>query len=306
MQQKSLRQTIKEIVYDHLKTNNGIAMGQCLSAVGWVGGTLPELYEEDGMIELSMADVAGGGFAVGSALAGKRPIYIIRYQGFNWFNAPIIINYAAKSKEIWGIPCPIFVRSIAMEGGIGPVAGSSHHSIYYRMPGIKIFSPMTPNEYSTVYKEFMAKEEVFYISEHRKSFDNQENFENIINEKADFTIFAISITRFSAIKAHKALSKLGYVINLIHLWRLKPLILNEEELTSLKNSKYGGLVLDDDYVDGIAKAIAYELMCNTKNNVSVLGLKNKTAGFDKKVDNLPPSSEEIKKEILRIINLNKG
>ena len=35
-------------------------MGQCLTAVGWVGGTLPELYEDKGMVELSMADVAGG------------------------------------------------------------------------------------------------------------------------------------------------------------------------------------------------------------------------------------------------------
>ena len=47
----------------------------------WVGwSTLPELYEKDGMIELSMADVAGGGIAVGAALVGKRPIYVIRYQ----------------------------------------------------------------------------------------------------------------------------------------------------------------------------------------------------------------------------------
>ena len=76
-----LRNCIKEIVRKHL--NDGyIAMGQCLTAVGWVGGTLPELYEKDGMIELSMADVAGGGFAAGAALAGKRPIYIIRYQVF--------------------------------------------------------------------------------------------------------------------------------------------------------------------------------------------------------------------------------
>ena len=43
-------------------------------------------------------------------------------------------KYASKSKEIWGIPCPIFIRSIAMEGGIGPVAGSSHHSIYHHLP----------------------------------------------------------------------------------------------------------------------------------------------------------------------------
>ena len=42
-----------------------------------------------------------------------------------------------------GIPCPMLIRSIGMEGAIGPVAGSSHHSLAFRMPGINIMSPMT-------------------------------------------------------------------------------------------------------------------------------------------------------------------
>ena len=127
---KTVRDTIKDITRKHLTEHNGLAFGQCLTAVGWVGGTLPELYEEDGMVELSMADVAGGGIVVGSALAGRRPMYVIRYQGFNWYNCPSVVNYASKSKEIWKVPCPLMVRGIGMEGAIGPVAGSSHHSLY--------------------------------------------------------------------------------------------------------------------------------------------------------------------------------
>ena len=112
--EKTVREKIKEIVHKHLKKHKGLTFGQCLTAVGWVGGTLPELYEKDGMIELSMADVAGGGIVTGSALMKERPIYVIRYQGFNWYNAPMIVNYAAKSKEIWNTPCPVFVRGIGM------------------------------------------------------------------------------------------------------------------------------------------------------------------------------------------------
>ena len=123
---KTLREIIKDTVYYHLKKKNGLVFGQCLTAVGWVGGTLPHLKEKDGMIDLSMADVANGGIVAGAGLSGRRPIYVIRYQGFNWFNAPIILNYSCKSKEIWNTPCPIFIRGIAMEGSIGPVAGSSH------------------------------------------------------------------------------------------------------------------------------------------------------------------------------------
>ena len=74
-------------------------------------------------------------------------MYIIRYQGFNWFNAPIILIMLASQKKYGDVPCPMFIRSIAMEGAIGPVAGSSHHSMYYRMPGVVIRSPMSPKEY---------------------------------------------------------------------------------------------------------------------------------------------------------------
>ena len=162
---KTVRETIKEITHKHLKQKKSLILGQCLSAIGWVGGTVPQLKEKDGITELSMADVANGGIVVGAGLSNRRPIYVIRYQGFNWFNAPIILNYACKSKEIWKVPCPIFIRGIAMEGSIGPVAGSSHHSIYYRMPGIKIMSPMTPKEYFLSYKNFMKDNDVYYISE---------------------------------------------------------------------------------------------------------------------------------------------
>ena len=66
----TVREKIKEITYNHLKNRNSRCFGQCLTAVGWVGGTLPELYEDDGMVELTPADVANGGFVVGAGLSG--------------------------------------------------------------------------------------------------------------------------------------------------------------------------------------------------------------------------------------------
>lgn len=296
---KELREVIKEIVSNHLLKNGGIAMGQCLTAVGWVGNTLPELYEDSGMVELSMADVAGGGFAVGAALAGKRPMYIIRYQGFNWFNAPIIINYACKSKEIWGRPCPIFIRSIAMEGGIGPVAGSSHHSLYYRMPGIKIYSPMTPKEYIETYHDFMAANDVFYVSEHRAAFGRKDELPDIEIDYPDYVLFPISITRIFAQEAAEQINReFGIKVAVHHIFKVKPFEPSKNSLNSLKNSKFGGCVLDDDYVDGIAKSLAYDLGVKTTKIVDVLGLENRSAGFGQNLDNLPPSKEAIIQLIL--------
>jgi transketolase C-terminal domain/subunit len=298
----TVRDTIKEITRKHLTTNQGKCYGQCLTAVGWVGGTLPEIYEDGGMVEFSMADVAGGAIATGIALAGGRPIYVVRYQGFQWYNLASVVNYAAKSKEIWNRPCPIFVRSIAMEGGVGPVAGSSHHSMAQRMPGIKVIAPMTPGEYQHAYDSFMLDDDPYYVSEHRKSYDNTEELENIIYPVADFTIFPISITRLEMKKLVQLAEQEGIKLNIIHQLWIKPFIVENSWKIALDNSKYGGLVTDDDYVEGTASSIANELSLATSKRVYTLGLEPRTAGFHPSVDNLPPTAEKILEKLKQIKN----
>jgi pyruvate/2-oxoglutarate/acetoin dehydrogenase E1 component len=252
---------------------------------------------------LPMADVAGGGIVTGSGLVNRRPIYIIRYQGYNWFNCTFIVNYACKSKEIWKVPCPMLIRGIGMEGGIGPVAGSSHHSLYFRMPGITIFSPMTSGEYKLVYDYFIKNDDVIYVSEHRNSFNNAAELPDKLEGKCDIIIFAISITRFEAIKVKEILKKKNIKIGIANILWIKPFKIKNSWLQNLKTSKYGGLVLDDDYESGIAKSIANDLNLKSGKKVFTMGLKNKSAGFSKQTDNLPPNSNEIIKKVNSIIHL---
>ena len=303
--EKTVRETIKETSRNHIKKNNSLIFGQCLSAVGWVGGTVPELTEKEGLVELSMADVANGGIVAGAGLSNRRPIYVIRYQGFNWFNASIILNYACKSKEIWNVPCPIFIRGIAMEGSIGPVAGSSQHSIYYKMPGIKIISPMTPKEYLIAYNDFMKNDDVMYVSEHRGSYTNTKELDDYLDGDLDLILFPISITRFEAHKAKIELEKEGYKIGIANILWIKPFSIKKDWEQAVLKSKFGGIVLDDDYTDGVASNLAYQLIKKTKKNFEVMGLKNRSAGFSKTTDNLPPSCKEIIIKCKELINKNE-
>ena len=302
--EKTVREIIKETSRDHIKKNKSLIFGQCLSAVGWVGGTVPELTEKEGLIELSMADVANGGIVAGAGLSNRRPIYVIRYQGFNWFNASIILNYACKSKEIWNVPCPIFIRGIAMEGSIGPVAGSSQHSIYYKMPGIKIISPMTPKEYLIAYNDFMKNDEVMYVSEHRGSYTNTKELDDYLDGDLDLILFPISITRFEAQKAKIELEKEGYKIGIANILWIKPFLIKKDWEQAVIKSKFGGIVLDDDYTDGVASNLAFQLIKKTKKNFEVMGLKDRSAGFSKTTDNLPPSCKEIIFKCKEMINKN--
>lgn len=296
-----VKEVIQTTTRDILENRNGIAMGQCLTAVGWVGGTVPDMTEKEGLIELAMDDTSGPGIAVGCSRI-RPTIYIVRYQGFQWFNSAFIVNLAAKSKEMWGVPRRLFVRSIAMDGGIGPVASNSHHGIFTRMPGIAIAAPMTPGEYMQVAEYFNTHDDPIYVSEHRKSFDIDYEMPDMISRYPHITLFPISAARLNTVKAAETLSEEGIVCNIVHLLWLKPFIVSDRILSSLESSRFGGIVLDTDYENGVSKCIAYDIMQHTDKKVRVLGLEERTAGFAPHLDNLPPSSEKICEHVRKIIS----
>ena len=299
-----VKEVIQMTTRDILENRNGIAMGECLTAVGWVGGTVPDMTEKEGLIELSMGDTSGSGIAVGCSRV-RPTIYIVRYQGFQWFNGAFIANLAAKSREIWGVPRRLLVRSVAMEGGIGPVAGSSHHGMFTRMPGIVVAAPMTPGEYLQIAEYFNTHDDPMYVSEHRKSFDIDYEMEDVVNVKgADITLFPISATRLNTIEAAKILYEEGILCNIVHLLWLKPFIVSGNILASLENSKFGGIVLDTDHENGVSKCIAFDMMQHTEKKIRVMGLEERTAGFAPHLDNLPPSAAKICEYVRRIVNKN--
>ena len=96
------------------------------------------------------------------------------------------------------------------------------------------------------------------------------------------------------------IQKQGINVDVCHILQIKPFEPSELQLSSLKSSGIG-IVLDDDYVDGIAKSLAFDLNKKTGANVHVMGLDDKTAGFYSQVDNLPPSKEKIIKKIRELL-----
>lgn len=295
-------EVIRQTIRHHLLEKKGVLFGQCVTAVGWIGGTIPELTEEQGIIELSMADVAGAGIAVGAALVpNTRPIYVIRYQGFMWYNAASILNYAAKSRDMWGVPCPLAVRSIAMEGGIGPVASACHHFLPLHMPGIKVAAPMTPEEWSSVWEEYLRGDDPVYFSEHRRSFSIAKEMPHDVAENTEVTLFAISASRLSAIEAAELLKAEGISCSVFHLLWLKPLQIPEEAISTLRASRIG-LVIDSDFeFCGASESIAYRLMLETGQPVHALGLEERSAGFAPHLDNPTPSAERIVRKIKELL-----
>lgn len=281
--------TIREISRRHLEEGNGLLMGQSISAVGWVNNTVPNCR---GIIELPMTDVAGSGIAVGAAMVGRRPIFVVRFQDFLILNGSQLIFYAAKSKELHGHSTPLLVRAIAADG-IGPVHSGVLHSIFMHFPGFRVCSPMTPKEYEAIWADFMANDDPMIVSEHRASFTNIDELEDIVVDDAHITLYPISATRFEAIKAAEDLAKEGIRCNVIHLLWLKPFHIDERMMQPLRQSKRG-LVIDVGHeIAGASQSIAYELTQSSGIPVKALGLQDKTKCLCPPLQNKYPDAEMI-------------
>ena len=289
-----LNQTIAELSKQHLIEKNGLLAGQCLTAVGWVGGTVPQLSEEEGIVELSMADVAGGGIVSGLAVAQRKPIYVVRYQGFLWYNLVTVANYCAKSEYLWGVPAPIWVRAICMEGAIGPVAGNGHHSMAARMPNIKVIAPATDKEYREYFKEFQSGNGVYVVSEHRRLFTNEIDITNITKPKSKIVILAISATRIDASIASQIMEKEGVSVDYIGIITLSPLEI-PNEFKEKAEIYTDAIILDVDYREfSISSQLELSLLRNYKHiNVHNLALEKRTAGFSVATDLKTPTPVEI-------------
>jgi pyruvate/2-oxoglutarate/acetoin dehydrogenase E1 component len=284
---RTVADTIKEITRRHLAEKGGLLFGQAITAVGWVNNTVPDCR---GIVEFPMADVGNMGIACGAAIAGIRPIIVIRFQDFMWLNSSPLVNYAAKSKDILGTATPIFVRALGQEG-----AGCTHsgvlHSLFMHVPGLRVCSPMTPREYEQVWDDFMAHDDPVYCSEHRVSFTNTEEFEDTYHP-ADVTLVGISAARFNLQRAAGLLAAEGITCNVAHVVWLKPLRC-EAAVKALAHSRMG-LVVDAGFETcGAAQTIAYTLTWQTRRPVKALGLQERSVGVGPARINPTPSAERI-------------
>lgn len=297
---ETLTDTIREITRKHLTQNNGLLLGQAISAVGWVNNTVPPDCEN--IIELPMADVSGAGIAVGTAIVGRRPIFILRFGDFIWLASSPIVNYATKAKEIFGDGVPIFIRAISDENfGLGIVHSACLHSIMMHISGMRVCSPMTPGEYEEAWRVFMANDEPMFVSEQRQSFTKSEEMKDIMVDDADITIYAISLARFNALDAVELLKKYNIRCNLAHIVWLKPLDLLERLLKPLRSSRCG-LVVDSDYeIIGASEHIAYKLMEKTGLPVKAFGRCDKSMGIGQHLIHGTPTAERIVDKVIDII-----
>lgn len=293
----SLRDTIREITRIHLEKNNGVLLGECVSDPGGVAGTIPE---SKNVIDLPMTETAGADFAVGCALAGRRPIFVTRFQDFMLMNGSPIVYFAAVYKELCGIGAPVFVRALANDG-FDATHSNVLHSLFMHYSGVKVCAPITPGEYREAWNAFMADDVPMYVSEYRDTFDNTEELSDEIEADAQINLFAVSVCRQNAREAKKLLAAEGIAVNIIDILWLKPF--NAVRHGEILRSVPLGLVIDPGRtICGASEHFAYQMMLqNPESRVEVLGVGDHIKTPNMNCPNAIPSAAMIANKVHAIL-----
>jgi acetoin:2,6-dichlorophenolindophenol oxidoreductase subunit beta len=282
--------TIRERTRSLLSERDGLLFGQCLTAVGWVQGTVPDTR---GLVELPMNDVSGPSIAIGSAISGTRSVLVLRFQSLLWLAASALVNYAGKSRDIWNQPCPLMIRAIATDKG-GPVHTNCFHNIFMHMPGFSVYAPMTPSEISKVWALWESQGDPFLVSEHRSSYKSDSEMDDIVHDEiADVTLLAISASRFNVAEVRNRLEGRGIKCNIAHIWRLKPFHITSNLRKAMARSR-SAVVVDSSFsICGAQEHIACAIMEHWNVPALALGQEDRSAGIAPNLENGTPSVDKI-------------
>lgn len=290
----NLRDTIKETTRKHLESGEKL-LGQCITAVGWVNGTIPDMRQH--IIELPCTDVSATGIASGIALAGGRPFLIIRFQDFLMLNSSCLVNFAAKQKDVWHKACPVFVRALCQEGkGTGPTHSAKLHSVFMHFPGLRIHSPITPKEWIECYQDYMTNTDPMLCCEYKNTFGNDSSIRDFISEDSDITLVGIGSARKNVVEAGRKIKA-----DIIHISKLKPFDWKKKLIASVKKTKKC-LIVDCGFdICGAGSWIAQKLGEKTNVVCHSIGLEDKPVSVAEERENPNPSVSKILNKVKSIV-----
>ncbi len=150
---KTYREALREgMVHEMDNDESVVLMGE---DIGVYGGThlitdgLIDAYGPKRVIDTPISELGFTGAAVGMAMMGMKPVVEMMTWNFSFLASDQIIQHAAKVRYFSGgqVEVPMVIRG-PNGGGVQLSAQHTHslENMYGHFPGLKVVSPVTPND----------------------------------------------------------------------------------------------------------------------------------------------------------------
>lgn len=251
------------------RDENVYVMGQGVDDPSGMFGITVDLHNQYGserVFDTPLSENGLTGIAVGSAIAGMRPVYLHNRPDFLMLAMDQIINHAAKWSYMFGgqATVPMVIMAVIGRGwGSAAQHSQSLHGLFMHIPGLRLVMPSTAYDAKGLLTASIADNNPVIFIMHRwlfkhSSFVPEELYSIPLGKGAvrrkgkDVTIVAISYMVIEVMRAAEELEKDGYDIEIIDPRTLLPL---DEEIILDSVKKTGRLIIaDTDWVTAGASA----------------------------------------------------
>ncbi|MCL1919784.1 MAG: alpha-ketoacid dehydrogenase subunit beta [Kiritimatiellaeota bacterium] len=269
-------QIIRETLAAEMRRDASVfLMGEDIGVYGGAFGVTRGLIDEFGAARVRdtpISEQALTGIAIGAAAAGQRPVIEIMFMDFITLAVDQLVNMAAKLRPIYGLDCPLVLRTPSGGGrGYGATHSQSLERLFTGIPGLKIAAPSNAADASGLLQSAIRDNAPVLFLEHKLLYPLR--FEvadelpapipfgvaNCTRAGNDVTLIAWSYMAHLANQAADLLAQDGIEAEVIDLLTLNPLDIGMI-VDSVKNTGRALIVEEGPKTGGFAAEIAAQIM----------------------------------------------
>lgn len=256
----SYMEAVREAQAECLKADENVYLiGLGVPGPTGIFGTTKGLVEEFGPARvLDMPASEGGmtGVALGTAIAGLRPIFVHMRVDFAILSMETLVNQAAKWHYMYGgkMCAPLTVRMIIGRGwGQGPQHSQSLQAWFAHVPGLKVVMPAAPRDAKGMLVAAVDDDAPVIVVEHRWLYNIKGEVPagrhaeplsgaRVMRAGRDVTLAGFSYMALEALRAAEMLAKVGIDAEVIDLRSLTPI---DADTVAASVRKTGRLITAD-------------------------------------------------------------
>ncbi len=261
----------------------GEEVGQYQGTLGLTGGFLQK-YGPERVVDTPISEVGIIGMAIGSAMAGLRPVAEMMRMDFSLPAYDQIAQHAAKIRYMFGgqFKVPMVVRG---PSGVGNQLSAQHsqslETLFAHIPGLKVAVPATPADAKGLLKTAIRDDNpVMFLESLRMYMEKPERLEaiqpglsevpddpewmvpfgqaQVLREGTDVTLISYSTMSIACLRAANQLAEQNISAEVVDLRTLLPLDM-ETPLRSLKKTHRAVVVQEQWGLYGCAAEISAQL-----------------------------------------------
>jgi pyruvate dehydrogenase E1 component beta subunit len=266
MPEITYREALNDALREEMQRDPSVfLLGEDVGLYGGAFKVTEGLYAEFGekrVIDMPIAEGLIVGAAIGSAMAGLRPVAELMTVNFALLAMDQIVNHAAKIRYMFGgkTKVPLVIRA---PGGGGNQLGAQHsqslESYFLHCPGLKVVMPSTPEDAKGLLKEAIREDDPIVFLEHEHLYNTRGEVPPgdytipigkaaVRHRGTDLTIISYSNMALIAGEAAAQLATEGIQAELIDLRTLSPLDLATLVASVRKTNR--AIIVEEDWKTG--------------------------------------------------------